>query len=178
MRATGGARVITPGIPRTNYCCQSAWPRPVTFHPLCVWALANSLAAKRAMQKHVISTFEFDRAHQRADPNALLIERRNAIRYVVGLKVAFRWTDPQGLPRQAEGRTRDVSPKGTYVLAASCPPRQAKVQIEFELSPEARGPQALRLEGQGSVLRVEPANGRAEHSGFAVQLRRTRVLTR
>jgi len=129
------------------------------------------------MQKHAILAFDFDCAQHRADSNNLLIERRNAIRYVVGLKVAFRWTDPQGLPRQAEGQTRDVSPKGTYVLAASCPPRAAKVQIEFELSPEAHGPQAL-LEGQGSVLRAEPANSRAENQGFAVQLRRTRVLTR
>jgi hypothetical protein len=130
------------------------------------------------MQKHAISAFEFDRAQQRIDSGTLLIEQRNAIRYVVGLKVAFRWTDPQGLSRQAEGGTRDVSPKGTYIWAASCPPRGAKVQIEFELSPEARGSQALRLEGQGSVLRAEPADSRAEHQGFAVQLRRTRVLTR
>lgn len=130
------------------------------------------------MQRHAIFSAEFDCAHQRADSSALPIEHRTAIRYAVSLNVAFRWTDPHGLPRQAEGRTRNVSPKGTYVLAADCPPRHAKVQIEFELSPEARGPQALRLEGQGSVLRVEPANGRAEHSGFAVQLRRTRVLTR
>ena len=113
-----------------------------------------------------------------ADPSILLTERRNAIRYLVGLKVAFRWTDVHGLQKQADGRTRDVSPKGAYVLAANGPPRGAKIQIEFELSPEPRGPHALRLEAQGSVLRVEPANGRAEHSGFAVQLRRTRVLTR
>jgi hypothetical protein len=130
------------------------------------------------MQKHAISALEFDRVRQRIDSNNLLIERRNAIRYVVGLKVAFRWTDPQGLPRQAEGRTRDVSPKGTYIWAADCPPRDAKVQTEFELSPEARGPQALRLEGQGSVVRAEPVNNRSEGRGFAVQLRRTRVLTR
>ena len=130
------------------------------------------------MQRHAIFSAEFDCAHQRAGSNALLIERRAAIRYVVSLNVALRWTDPQGLPRKAEGRTRDVSPKGAYVLASDGPPRHAKVQIEFELSPEARGPQALRLEGQGSVLRVEPANSQTEHSGFAVQLRRTRVLTR
>jgi hypothetical protein len=130
------------------------------------------------IQRHAIFSADADCAHQRADSNNLLIERRNAIRYVVGLKVAFRWTDPQGLPRQAEGRTRDVSPKGAYVLAPSCPPRDARVQIEFELSPEARGSQALRLEGQGSVLRAEPADSRTEHQGFAVQLRRTRVLTR
>ena len=130
------------------------------------------------MQRHAISAADLGFEPRRADSNALLTERRNAVRYQVSLNVTFRWSDIHGLHKQADGQTRDVSPKGAYVLATSCPPRGAKVQIEFELSPDAHGSQALRLEGEGSVLRVEPANTRAQGQGFAVQLRRTRVLTK
>jgi hypothetical protein len=130
------------------------------------------------MEKLAISAADLDFEPRRADSSTLLTERRNAIRYVVSLKVAFRWTDFHGLRKQADGQTRDVSPKGAFVLATNCPPHRAKVQIEFELSPKANGSQGLRLEAEGSVLRAEHADGRAEDQGFAIQLRRTRVLAR
>jgi hypothetical protein len=60
------------------------------------------------MQKPAISAVEhMDFARQRADSNALIIEQRAAIRYLVSLKVKFRWTDVHGLPRQAGKKLLD-----------------------------------------------------------------------
>lgn len=130
------------------------------------------------MQKRTISVPEFDYPRQLAHSNTLLVERRSAIRYLVTLKVEFRWTDSHGVPRLGQGVTRDISPRGTYVLASNCPPRDTKVQIEFELSPEAHELPALQIGAEGSVLRAKPTTSRAGRQGFAVQLRGTRVLTR
>jgi hypothetical protein len=118
-----------------------------------------------------------DRAPQGPDSNTLLAEQRTAIRYAVRLHVAFRWTDGRGLRRQAEGQTRDLSPKGAYVLAANCPPCGAKVQIEIELSTAEQELRTLRLGAECSVLRVESSRTQEQGQGFAIQIRRARFLT-
>jgi len=85
--------------------------------------------------------------------------------------VVVRWTDREGNLQQARGCTRDISPKGTYVIASSSPPRGAAVDLDIFLPTLTPESQALRMETGGRVLRVDPS---AEKSclGFSIQIER------
>jgi PilZ domain len=130
------------------------------------------------VQSRIISISEGRGGTSLRAETKLLIERRDAVRYVVGLGVEFRWADRGGKSKEGKGYTRDVSPKGAYISSAEGPPVGAKLQIAFELSNDVPGLQPLGLDAEGTVLRVEPTSGKPGNRGFAVQMRRTRVLTR
>lgn len=131
------------------------------------------------MQNRPISTFEGQaRLSQRAERKPLPHERRAAVRYGVRLRVELSWIDGGGSPRKSEGFTKNLSPKGAYVIAMECPPHDAKIQINFQLPPDASGSKHLWLEAQGSILRIESASEASEKRGFAVQLWRARTQAR
>ena len=56
---------------------------------------------------------------------------------------------------QGRGETRDISPKGAYVLTSRCPPRGAIVAVIIYLP---------MLEGEDRILSIE-AEGRVYTSG-------------
>jgi hypothetical protein len=112
------------------------------------------------------------------EPKTLLAEQRAAVRYDVRLCVSFSRNDGHGDLRQANGHTKNVSPKGAYIEAGQIPPVGARLHIEFELSTDLTTKPALRLEAQGHVLRLGLPSGEAESRGFAVRLQSTRVQTR
>jgi hypothetical protein len=162
-----------------NYCSKTDCLPQETFHPLCVCALSPIVCARNPVHNRAISSFEPQaRASSPLESKAPLFEQRAAIRYRVNLRVEFGWADSCGNPRKSEGLTKNLSPRGAYVMAVGCPPPGTKVQIKFELSPCGSGSGPLWLEAQGSILRTELASGVPENRGFAVQLWRARAQTR
>lgn len=84
----------------------------------------------------------------------------------------FWWTE-NGIEKRSEGRTRDISELGAFVLARACPP--SGIQIGFKVFlPVLPGfePQT-RVEAVGQVLRVEHSHGLEWPEGFAILTRHT-----
>ncbi len=93
---------------------------------------------------------------------------RAAVRYALEARVAFSWTDEQGVSQKGLGWTRDISPKGVYVVASGCPPRSAAVALSVQLPVSDPQTRALSLETQGRVLRVD-LRREGGWSGFSVE---------
>jgi hypothetical protein len=96
---------------------------------------------------------------------------RRAIRFPLEVLTVFWWTD-SGIEKRSEGRTRDISEMGAFVLANACPP--SGIQIRFKVFLPVLGfePQT-RVEAVGQVLRVERSNGLNGPHGFAILTRQT-----
>lgn len=95
------------------------------------------------------------------------IEQRTVVRYPLEIPVVFRWIE-QGLIRESEGRTRDVSVRGAFVLADDCPPCRARVEIKMSFPAGSHRERVGWVEAKGSVLRVEP-EWYSGAGGFAVE---------
>ena len=95
---------------------------------------------------------------------------RKAIRFPLEALTVFWWLD-SGVVKRSEGRTRDISEKGAFVLASTCPPQG--IQIGFKVFlPEVSGFECrTRVEADGHVLRVERAQGHEECEGFAILMK-------
>ena len=94
-------------------------------------------------------------------------QARKAIRFPLEARIVFWWTDG-GIEKKCEGHTRDISERGAFVLATSCPPPGTQIGFEVFL-PVAPGFQPrTRVEAMGQVQRVEQDRG-----GFAILTRHT-----
>jgi hypothetical protein len=105
---------------------------------------------------------------------SLIKDPRKAVRYALRTEVVFSWSDKGGPRRKSRGVTRDISPKGAYVIAVSGPPLGAPLTMSFYL-PTLRGEsQGVQVQAQSRVLRVDSgAAGRC--IGFAVVNERTKL---
>ena len=92
---------------------------------------------------------------------------RKDIRYPLEAPVVFSWEDGNGVPQLHEGRTYDISNKGTFVLATPCPPLEAQVNMKISIPAVSDSSRAL-MEVEGRVLRVEQAGESEGRDGFAV----------
>jgi PilZ domain-containing protein len=96
------------------------------------------------------------------------MDRRNHKRFELQATAHFSWTGAAGEREQAEGRTRDVSEMGMFVLAPKCPPSGAAVRLELRAS--ALSSSGLVMQTRGQVVRVE-ARPEPAGVGFAVATR-------
>jgi hypothetical protein len=102
---------------------------------------------------------------------------RSALRYALEAQVVFSWSGNDGLPRESRGHTRDISPKGAYVITTQCPPLGASVAMTFYLPSLTEKSQAVYVQAQARVLRVD--SGRAgSAAGFSVENDRTTLCAR
>jgi hypothetical protein len=84
------------------------------------------------------------------------MERRTNIRYRLSANAIFTWKGTGHACLRAEGITRDISPLGAFVLASSCPPIDATIQVEIFLSlptTQGSGPK-LRIRTEAQVVRI------------------------
>jgi hypothetical protein len=100
---------------------------------------------------------------------------RTAIRYPLETAVAFWWRDENGQNQQFEGRGRDVSDRGVFVFASTCPPVGTGIGLRISLDGLPDLAPALRIDVEGRVLRVEPARSGETSGGFAVMLSNAKV---
>lgn len=92
---------------------------------------------------------------------------RKAIRFPLEALTVFWWLD-SGVVKRSEGRTRDISEKGAFVLAGTCPPQGIQIRFKVFLPALSGFERRTRVEADGHVLRVERAHGHEECEGFAI----------
>jgi len=92
---------------------------------------------------------------------------RKAIRFPLEALTVFWWLD-RGVVKRSEGRTRDISEKGAFVLAGTCPPQGIQIGFKVSLPALSGFEHRTRVEADGHVLRVERAHGHEECEGFAI----------
>lgn len=92
---------------------------------------------------------------------------RKAIRFPLEALTVFWWLD-SGVVKRSEGRTRDLSETGAFVLAGTCPPEGIQIGFKVFLPALSGFERKTRVEADGCVLRVERTRGREECDGFAI----------
>lgn len=95
---------------------------------------------------------------------------RTTIRYPLEAAIVFWWKDENGILKQEQGRGRDASDRGAFIVSAACPPLGAAIGLTIFMEGLPDEAAALRIEVEGRVLRVERSEARAGNSGFAVLL--------
>jgi hypothetical protein len=108
--------------------------------------------------------------HQRA-PGPMRDPRR-AVRYTLETQVVFSWSDINGLPRESSGCTRDISPKGAYIISACCPPLGTSLTMSFCLPTLTGESKGVQVQTQNRVLRID-SGGAGRSAGFSVENVRT-----
>lgn len=93
---------------------------------------------------------------------------RTAVRYELCAPVVFTWIDSTGAVQERRGYTRDISPKGAFVVSSACPPQGTSLEMSVYLSVASEHSRDVRLEAQGCVLRVE-AETETRERGFSVR---------
>jgi len=93
---------------------------------------------------------------------------RSAVRYELWAPVVFTWVDSTGAVQERRGYTRDISPKGAFVVSSACPPRGTSLEMSIYLSVASEHSRDVRIEAQGCVLRVEEETEGRER-GFSVR---------
>lgn len=85
---------------------------------------------------------------------------RKVIRFPLEARVLFWWV-ASGIVKRGEGRTRDISEKGAFVLASTCPQKGSLLvsSFSFPRSPDRNRNQRWKRKGRYCVLN-EPRNPR------------------
>lgn len=96
------------------------------------------------------------------------MELRRAVRYSLQVPTIFVWKDENGIEQRVEGRTRDISTTGAYVVSRVCPPEGAMVRVDMLLATVHDSQRGLRLNAHGRVVRAEWPPDAESPKGFAV----------
>jgi PilZ domain len=109
-------------------------------------------------------------SHPAARPlGAQRMDRRIHKRFDLEATARFSWTDAGGVRWQGQGRTRDISETGIFVVTPDCPPSGVPVRLEVRAS--ALTQSGLVMQTRGQVVRVEPSVAPAPAAGFAASTR-------
>jgi hypothetical protein len=90
-------------------------------------------------------------------------ERRNAIRYRMGVPASYRWSGREKKRSSSAGTVRDMSLEGIFILSPVCPLIGTKVDIEIGRS-RLRERQRRFIKARMKVVRIERNESAA---GFA-----------
>ena|SRR5580698_7748741 len=93
---------------------------------------------------------------------------RRAIRFPLEAPVTFWWNDTFGTRREGEGRSRDISESGAFILTRTCPPVGTRVGLKILLEEAAETTRAIRVEIDGHILRIDEISSPLVVQGFAV----------
>jgi PilZ domain len=110
-------------------------------------------------------------SRSRGSPWRAAIERRQAIRYPLQLAATFTWEDEEGILRQGEGNTRNISEKGAFVYAAILPPIGSSVELHFSLPALSDSGRKMHVQHTGETLRLEGSAQGEQSGGFAISSR-------
>ena len=99
------------------------------------------------------------------------MDARRTVRYALEIDVRYAWTE-RGVERESRGRTRDMSPKGAFVVGPVCPPHGSKLTMSFFM-PTMRGDsQSPQVQAESQVSRVDSSES-GKPTGFSVTHVRT-----
>jgi hypothetical protein len=93
------------------------------------------------------------------------VELRKSKRYRLLAPASFLWERPDGHLQEAKGTIRDISDRGVFVKGDFVPQRGAHLDLEVYLPSLEVGGAAVRLHGEGTVIRVCREDGITK--GFA-----------
>jgi hypothetical protein len=93
---------------------------------------------------------------------------RKAERFPLDVPVVFWWTDANGVHEQGEGRCYDLSELGAFVFASACPQEGTQVGLRIPITQFPDAAQALRMEMEGRVVRIEEVRSGKGRDGFAI----------
>ena len=97
-------------------------------------------------------------------------ESRRGMRFPVEARVVFKWVDQTGHAREGEGRTRNISERGAFVIAKKYPPRGAAVELKLFLPRIPITPTVGTVLMNATVVRTEERpSGSQDENGFAVE---------
>ena len=127
---------------------------------------------ERKRETAMDSTAKLDQpdAHNRTGTDS-----RSTVRYVLRAPAVYSWIDCEGVAHESLGYTRDVSPKGIFIVCADSPPETTSLTVSIQLSVlngDRRG--EVRIEAEGKVLRVEIGDASGNEGGFSVKNYRVR----
>jgi hypothetical protein len=93
------------------------------------------------------------------------VELRKSVRYRLPGRVSFLWERQDGLLQEGKGTIRDISDRSVFVTGDSVPERGAHIAMEVYFSFSEGSSARVQLHGEGTVVRVDKAEGSAK--GFA-----------
>jgi hypothetical protein len=96
------------------------------------------------------------------------LRRRRHLRYPVEAEVKYQWSTQSSTLGEGDGRSRDISQGGAFVLTNALPPVGASIDLTIQLPAWQVGAAALRMEMTGEVVRVDVPPGHEQKWGFAV----------
>jgi len=105
------------------------------------------------------------------------MERRDGRRFMLSAPVQFTWRLAGSLPISEKGVTRDISHKGVFVFAATCPPVGCVVRLTVML-PQVTEDSALEMQANATVVRVERHDHSESPSGFAAATKSYTLMNR
>src|SRR5260370_2483035 len=76
--------------------------------------------------------------------------RRRHLRYPLAAAVKYQWSARNLMMGEGEGRSRDISEAGTFVLTNALPPVGASIDVASQLPPCQVRAAALRIEMAGA----------------------------
>jgi len=103
-------------------------------------------------------------------------DARHAVRYTLEIEVLFTWTEC-GVERKSRGRTRDMSPKGAFVIAPVCPPHGSTLTMSFFMPTMQSESQPAQVQAESRVLRVDRSDT-GKPAGFSVTHVRTMLCAK
>jgi len=95
------------------------------------------------------------------------LESRHGMRFPVQGRVIFKWVDESGNPQEGEGLTLNISERGAFVIAPTCPPRGTPVELKVFLPRISITPFAGTVRMDATVVRNEEKI--AGEQGFAIE---------
>jgi hypothetical protein len=99
--------------------------------------------------------------------------RRRHLRYPLAADVKYQWSARNLMMGEGEGRSRDISEAGTFVLTNALPPVGASIDVAIQLPAWQAGAAALCMEMTGEVIRVDVPPGQERKWGFAISSAKT-----
>jgi hypothetical protein len=116
----------------------------------------------------LLSTSEPPASVATARSAANSLRRRRHLRYPVEAEVKYQWSTQSSTLGEGDGRSRDISQAGAFVLTNALPPVGASIDLTIQLPAWQVGAAALRMEMTGEVVRVDVPPGHEQKWGFAV----------
>ena len=104
--------------------------------------------------------------------------RRRHLRYPLAAEVKYQWSARNVTIGEGEGRSRDISEGGTFVLTNAPPPVGASIDLAIQLPAWQVGAAALRMEMTGEVIRVDVPPNQEQKWGFAISSMKTLLKRR
>jgi len=90
------------------------------------------------------------------------VELRKSRRYRLQAPVSFLWERPDGQLQEGKGTIRDISDRGVFVTGDMVPERGAHLDVDVYLPSLEFGGAAVKLHGEGTVIRVYRGEGVAK----------------